>query len=89
MAAPTVTVTPPAGVQAPSASVAFTWTVVDPDNRTITFNWTGTDSQGNPVSGSGVMDIQDAFTMNTFTLGGTALTIDNTLRRATGTVPAA
>lgn len=89
MAIPEVTVTPPSGVLAPGSSVVFTWTVVDADNRSIVFEWTGVDSQGNPVAGSGSLDIQDVFTMNTFTLGGTNLTIDNANRRATGVVPSA
>lgn len=89
MANPTVTVTPPSGTLAPGSNVVFTWTVVDEDNRSITFEWNGTDSQGNPVTGSGSLDIQDVFTMNTFVLGGATLTIDNANRRATGVVPSA
>lgn len=89
MATPEVTVTPPTGTLAPGSTVVFTWSVVDADNRTITFNWSGVDSQGNTVVGSGSLSIQDVFTMNTFTLGGTNLTVDNANRRATGVVPAA
>lgn len=89
MATPEVTVTPPTGTLAPGSTVVFTWTVIDADNRSIVFDWSGVDSQGNAVVGSGSLNIQDAFTMNTFTLGGSNLTIDNTNRRATGVVPAA
>ena len=51
--------------------------------------WSGTDSQGNPVSGSLSLQVQDTFTMDTFTLDGVALSIDNANRRATGVVPVA
>lgn len=89
MASPLVTVTPPTGTLMPGTAVTFTWEVTDTDNRTIAFQWAGTDSQGNPASGSGNLAITDKFTMETFTLGGVSLAIDNANRRATGVVPAA
>lgn len=89
MATPTVNVTPPAGPLAPGSLVEFTWTVSDADNRTIDFVWQGTDSQGGAAGGSGSLQVQDNFTMQTFTLGGVPLSIDNANRRATGVVPAA
>ena len=89
MATPNVNVTAPAVPLAPGCVVEFTWTVIDADNRTIDAQWSGTDSQGNPVSGSLSLQVQDTFTMDTFTLDGVALSIDNANRRATGVVPVA
>lgn len=89
MAAPTVNVTAPAGPLAPGSLVEFTWTVSDGDNRTLDWQGVGVDSQGNTVTLTGSIQVQDDFTMQTFTLGGVPLSIDNTNRRATGVVPAA
>lgn len=90
MAAPSVTVNPPTGGPfAPGSTVTFTWTVTDPDNRTISGHWSGTDQQGNEVSGDITLSVADQFTMNSFTLGGVNLTINNAARTATGTVPSA
>lgn len=89
MGAPSVNVTPPAGPLAPGSLVEFTWTVSDADNRTLDFVWQGVDSQGGPATGTGSLQVQDNFTMQTFTLGGVPLSIDNANRRATGVVPAA
>jgi hypothetical protein len=90
MAVPEVVVTEPAGEPfAPGSTVQFSWTVSDADNRTITYEWSGQDGQGNPLSGTGELAIVDSFTMQSFTLGGTPLTIDNVAMTATGTVPAA
>lgn len=84
---PVVTVVPPSGSQIPGAAVQFTWTAVDPDTKTLTFNWSGHDDENNVVSGSGSMQMQDHFVMDSFTLGGTALLIDNANRKATGNAP--
>lgn len=89
MSSPNVLVTPPTGTLMPGTSVTFTWEVSDSDNRTISFEWAGTDTQGNPATGSGNLAITDRFTMETFTLGGVSLAIDNANRRATGVVPSA
>lgn len=90
MAAPSVTVNPPTGGPfAPGSTVTFTWTVTDPDNRTITGAWAGEDQDGNAVSGTVTIQVADQFTMTSFTLGGANLTINNAARTATGTVPAA
>lgn len=89
MAAPVVNVTAPTVPLAPGSVVEFTWTVVDADNRTIDYAWQGTDSLGNAVTGTGSLQVQDTFTMQTFTLGGVALSVDNANRRATGVVPVA
>lgn len=89
MAAPTVNVTAPTSPLAPGSVVEFTWTVLDADNRTIDWQGAGVDSQGNPVTLTGSIQVQDTFTMNTFTLGGVALSIDNANRKATGVVPVA
>ncbi len=89
MATPTVNVTPPAGPLAPGSLVEFTWTVSDGDNRTLDWQGAGVDSQGNQVTLSGSIQVQDNFTMQTFTLGGVPLSIDNASRRATGVVPSA
>lgn len=89
MSAPNVTVVPPTGTLMPGSSVVFTWSVTDGDNRSLSFEWTGHDEQNNPVSGSGTIVITDKFTMDSFTLGGSNLTIDNANRRATGVVPSA
>ena len=89
MATPTVNVTPPAGPLAPGSLVEFTWTVSDGDNRTLDWQGAGVDSQGNQVTLSGSIQVQDNFTMQTFTLGGVPLWIDNASRRATGVVPSA
>lgn len=84
---PVVTVTAPSGPQIPGAAVSFTWTAVDVDTKTLTFAWTGHDEQGNDVSGTGSLAVQDHFVMDTFTLGGAALLIDNAGRKATGNAP--
>ena len=84
---PVVTVTPPTGPQVPGAPVTFTWTAVDPDTKTVTGQWSGEDAQGNVVSGTITLAVQDTFTMKTFTLGGASLLIDNAGRKATGTIP--
>lgn len=89
MAAPVVNVTAPTVPLAPGSLVEFTWTVSDADNRTIDYAWQGTDSQGNQVTGTGSLQVQDGFTMQSFTLGGVPLSIDNANRRATGVVPTA
>lgn len=89
MASPVVNVTPPTSPLAPGSLVEFTWTVTDADNRTIDYAWQGIDSQGNPVTGTGSIAVQDNFTMQAFTLGGVPLSIDNAARRATGVVPTA
>lgn len=89
MATPSVNVTPPAGPLAPGSLVEFTWSVSDADNRTIDWQFAGIDSQGNQVTGSGSLQVQDNFTMQTFTLGGVPLSIDNANRKATGVVPIA
>ena len=89
MAAPDVQVTAPAVPLAPGSVVEFTWIVVDADNRTLTWEGVGTDSLGNQVTVSGSVAVQDTFTMNTFTLGGVPLSVDNANRRATGVVPIA
>lgn len=89
MASPVVTVTAPVGPLLPGSPVEFTWTAVDPDTRSLTFDWAGVDEQGNTVNGTGSIQVQDNFTMNTFTFGGVALLINNTERKATGVVPIA
>jgi len=89
MANPDVTVTPPAGPVIPGGNVQFTWTAFDADTRTLTFAWSGHDDQGNVQSGTGTIAAQDHFTMDTFTLGGAALAIDNAARKATGVAPLA
>lgn len=89
MATPNVNVIAPQGPLLPGSVVEFTWTVVDADSRTIEYQWSGTDSQGNAASGSGSFAVQDSFTMESFTLGGIPLSIDNFNRRATGVVPSA
>lgn len=89
MAAPIVTVTAPLAPLAPGSLIEFSWTVIDPDNRTIAWEGNGVDGQGNPVKVTGQIQVQDTFTMNTFTLGGVALSIDNANRKATGVVPVA
>jgi len=89
MSAPNVVVVPPASPLLPGSVVNFTWTVTDADNRTLTWACEGTDSQGNVVNLTGQLTVQDTFQMTSFTLGGVALTIDNTNRKATGIVPAA
>ncbi len=89
MAAPVVNVTAPTSPLAPGSVVEFTWTVLDADNRTLAWQGVGTDSQGNQVTLTGQIQVQDVFTMNTFTLGGVPLSIDNANRKATGVVPIA
>lgn len=89
MAAPVVNVTAPTVPLAPGSVVEFTWTVVDADNRTLDGVWSGVDSQGNTVGGTVSVAVQDTFTMNSFTLGGVPLSVDNVNRRATGVVPIA
>lgn len=89
MATPNVNVTAPTVPLAPGSVVEFTWTVIDADNRTIDAAWSGVDGQGNAVAGSLQLQVQDTFTMDTFTLGGVPLSVDNANRRATGVVPLA
>lgn len=89
MAAATVNVTAPTAPLAPGSLVEFTWTVVDPDNRTLTWQAAGVDGEGNPVTVTGSIQVQDVFTMTAFTLGGVGLSIDNANRKATGVVPVA
>lgn len=90
MGSPNVVVSPPAGGPfAPGSTVVFTWTVTDPDNRTITGTWVGEDSQHNEVSGDITISVVDSFTMTSFTLGNVNLTINNAARTATGIVPSA
>jgi hypothetical protein len=84
---PVVTVTPPASPVLPGGAVQFTWTAVDPDTKTLQYAWSGHDDEGNIVSGTGSLAVQDHFVMDTFTLGTTALLIDNAGRKATGTAP--
>lgn len=89
MAAPVINVTAPTAPLAPGSVVEFTWTVLDADNRTLAWEGTGVDGQGNPVVVTGSIQVQDTFTMSTFTLGGVALSVDNANRKATGVVPVA
>ena len=89
MSAPTVNVTAPTAPLAPGSVVEFTWTVLDADNRTLDWQGVGVDSQGNQVTLTGSIQVQDTFTMSTFTLGGVALSVDNANRKATGVVPVA
>lgn len=86
---PVVTVTPPPSPALPGSAVAFSWTAVDPDTKALPWAFSGHDDQGNTVTGSGMIQMQDHFVMDTFTLGGTALLIDNAGRKATGTAPLA
>lgn len=92
MAAPTVTVTPDkATPYAPGEAIQLSWTAVDPDTGTVTINYSGSDNQGNPVSGSITIDRQDDFTMESVAWGGggPAFSINNTTRTATSVVPSA
>ncbi len=91
MATPTLNASTDKPSYLPGDPITVTWTVVDADNATETLVLSGSDAQGNEVSVELVVNRQDPFTMDSVTWQrtGQRLTVDNTNRRATGTVPSA
>lgn len=92
MATPVVTVTPnKTEPYVPGEQISLSWTVVDADDASETIRYTGTDSEGNVVSGEITIQRQDSFEMTevVWDRTGTAFTVDNQARVATSIVPSA
>ena len=91
MANPVVTVTLDKPSYTPGSPIVVSWSAVDADNSTETIRWEGADGEGNAVSGEITIARQDSFTMTRvyWPRTGVSLAVDNSTRKATGTVPSA
>lgn len=95
MSVPTLTATTNKSQYAPGEAISASWVATDPDNASLTVEFSGHDSQNNLLIVNAAITRVDDFTMDTVKIkdaGGATvgtLTINQAARTASGTVPIA